>query len=101
MKIVFSKAARQDLKEIDSYISDTLKNPIAAKSVIERILRSCNRLSDQPNMGVSLQEKCDRETDYRCLFCDNYIAFYRLTNDTVRVVRILDGRTEYLRIIFS
>ena len=45
MKIVFSKAARQDLKEIDSYISDVLKNPIAAKSVIERILRSCNRLS--------------------------------------------------------
>ena len=58
MKIVFSKASRQDLREISNYIAYTLKNPIAAKNVIERILRSVNHLSEQPNMGVNLQDKC-------------------------------------------
>ncbi len=100
MKIVFSSASRQDLRNISDYISGTLKNPIAAKNVIERILRSVKRLEEQPNMGVSLQEKCAVKTDYKCLFCENHIAFYKVQNETVKIIRILDGRTEYLKVIF-
>ncbi|MGN1418887.1 MAG: type II toxin-antitoxin system RelE/ParE family toxin [Acutalibacteraceae bacterium] len=101
MKIIFSKQAREDLREINQYISDVLQNPIAAKNVIQRILKSCNRLSQQPNMGVSLQAKIGRKSDYRCLFCENYIAFYLVDDETIRINRILDGRTEYMKIIFS
>ena len=100
MKIVFSNSSRQDLREISNYIAYTLKNPIAAKSVIERILRSVNHLSDQPNMGVNLQDKCGIKTAYKCLFCENYIAFYIVQNETVKIIRILDGRTDYLKVIF-
>ncbi len=85
---------------ISDYIAGTLKNPIAAKSVIERILRSVKRLEDQPNMEVSWQEKCGIKTDYKCLFCENHIAFYKVQNETVKIIRILDGRTEYLKAIF-
>ena len=74
MKIVFTPMAHQDLIDIHDYISDVLKNPKAAKSVTHKILMSCQRLGDFPNLGVSLKEKTGLDTDYRCLFCDHYIA---------------------------
>lgn len=101
MKVVFTRQAHMDLKEIHDYISNNLQNPISAKAVAERIIKSCSLLSQQPNMGVSLQAKTGRETDYRCLFCGNYIAFYKRNDNSVVVSRILDGRTDYLRVIFS
>ena len=101
MRIVFTPMAHQDLRDIHDYVSDTLKNPEAAKSIIHKILLSCQRLGDFPNLGVSLQEKIERDTDYRCLFCGNYITFYTFEDNIVTVSRILDGRTDYMKTIFS
>lgn len=100
MRIVFTPMAHQDLRDIHDYISDTLKNPEAAKSIIHKILLSCQRLGDFPNLGVSLQEKTGLDTNYRCLFCHNYIVFYTVENSTITVSRILDGRTEYIKTVF-
>ena len=93
--------AHQDFIDIHDYISDVLKNPKAAKSVTHKILMSCQRLGDFPNLGVSLKEKTGLDTDYRCLFCDHYIAFYTFKDSIVTVSRILDGRTEYMKTVFS
>jgi len=100
MKIVFSKHARLDLKEIHDYILNNLQNPISAKAVTDRIVKSCYRLVHMPNIGVSLQGKTGIEINYRCLICGNYIAFYTIEDQAVRIERILDGRTEYMKIIF-
>lgn len=77
-----------------------LNNPEAAGNITNGILSSCQRLRDFPGMGVSLKEKIELDTNYRCLFFRNYIVFYTFDSSTVIVNRILDGRTEYLKIIF-
>lgn len=99
MKLVYTPQSRQDLREIRDYIADDLKNPAAAKNITEKILKTAHLLSDQPYLGVSLNEKTGRDTDYRCLFSGNYGIFYLVSENRICIIRILDLRTDYMRII--
>ncbi len=101
MKIVYSPQAREDLREIRDYIAHILKNPLAAKNITDKIIKSTHLLSDQPHLGIDVAEKTGRATDYRCLFSSNYGVFYIPRNDIIEVIRILDLRTDYMRTIFS
>ena len=51
-------------------------------------------------MGTTLAEKVGRETDLRYLISGKHIVFYRVEDDAVSVIRILDGRTNYMRVLF-
>ena len=103
MKLRYTPAARADLRAMRDYIAHTLKNQTAAQRFTDRIVKSCARLKDQPRMGAALSEKTGRDTDLRYLACGDQIAFYRVEegNQTVSVIRILDGRTDYMRVIFQ
>lgn len=101
MKLRYTPAARTDLREKREYISEMLKSPIAADRIITGILEDCSHLKEQPKMGAELSEKIGRETDLRYLICGKHIAFYRIEKDIVSVVRILDGRTNYMRVLFQ
>ena len=50
MKIRVSPAAYNDLKEIKSYIENNLSNPVAAKNVINRIIKDYSLLEYSQNM---------------------------------------------------
>lgn len=100
MKIMYSPAARDDLREIKSYISQTLKNPAAAKNITDKIIRSVHNLADYQNLGISIQEKTGRETDCRCLIVNNYGVIYSVKNN-IQIIRVLDLRTDYMRLIFE
>ena len=99
MNVTYTPQVRDDLRETYDYIADVLHNPTAAKQITEKIIRTCGKLENHPRLGYSLQDRIGRESDYRCLVCGKHIAFYRVADDEVRIVRILDGRTDYLRIL--
>lgn len=101
MKLVYSPQARNDIKGIKDYISKELANPIASDRIVKSILKSCSDLKDYPEMGAELKNKFDVDLDYRYLVTSNYIAFYRIDNGTVKVIRILDGRTNYMKYLFE
>ncbi len=101
MKIRYTPSAQADLREIRVYISDVLNNPTAAKNVTDKIIRSCHLLGGQPNVGASLQSKTGRETSLRFLVCGNHIVFYKADDGCISVVRILDGRTDYMKYLFT
>lgn len=101
MKLRYTPEARADVREMLEYIRETLKNPLAANRIAARLLESCSRLKDQPLMGATLAEKVGRETDLRYLISGKqHIVFYRVEDDAVSVIRILDGRTNYMRVLF-
>ena len=52
-------------------------------------------------MGASLEAKTDNTTDMRYIICEKWIAFYQVDEDAISVARILDGRQDYLRILFD
>ena len=101
MKLKYTPEAIADLQNIKAYISDVLHNPKAARRITKQILDMCGSLKEHPNLGMSLKAKTDIDTDLKYLLCENHFAFYRIEGDWVMVVRILDGRTDYMRVIFK
>lgn len=103
MKLKYTPAAISDLQEITDYIKSNFHNPSAAKRISKMILDDCSRLKEYPRSGVSIESKTGFETDLRMLICKNWIAVYRIDDDsdTVSISRIMNGRQDYMRILLS
>lgn len=103
MKLRYTPEAISDIQEIKRYIQHTLHNPTAAARIAKAILDTCSSLKTFPQMGMSVQSKTGFETDLRMLPCENWIAVYRIEpdSDAVSVARIIDGRQDYMRILFG
>lgn len=100
MKLRYTPAAIDDLQEIESYIRDTLQNPDAADHIISAIATDCARLKDQPRLGPELRQKLQREVDGRYLISGKYIVIYEI-DEVISVQRVLDTRTDYMRLLFD
>lgn len=100
MKLLLTAAARQDLKDIHQYISTSLRNPSAARNVVQNITAQIRGLEDFPEMGtlVFLEES---PITYRYLVSGNYMSFYHIQRDAVIVDRVLYGRRDYLQILLG
>ena len=101
MTIRYTPVAIRDLQELRQYISKVLNNPKAAARIAKGILDSCAKLKQHPQFGMSLEAKIGQTTDLRYLICEKHIAFYRIDGNVISVARIIDGRQDYLRILFS
>ena len=97
MKIVYRPAAIEDIKSATDYISNVLKNPQAAQRLKEKILNSISLLKDNLRMGNLLSNKYDNiDFDYRYIIINKQLVFYEINDDTIEIIRVLDGRTDYL-----
>lgn len=102
MKITYKSTALRDIQQKQDYIGTTLKNRLAAQKLTESILRAVSLLADNPRMGVPLSGKFDVDSDLRFLIVSKQLIFYRIENKTqISVVRILDGRQDYMSILFG
>lgn len=99
--VVISKKAFLDLKEIKTYISKDLSNPIAAENTINGILDKIEQLKHQSQIGVPLYFNQDLFSGYRFVIYKSYLAFYRIVNDNVFVDRIIYGKRDYMAILFN
>lgn len=100
MKLRYTPMAILDLQEIRDYIQDVLMNPDAAQNVLKHIADSCAKLKDQPHMGVELRKKLNREMDGYCIITGKYIVIYDV-DEAVSILRVLDTRTDYVRILLA
>ena len=76
VKIVFSKIARFDLKEIVDYIKrDSVKYALLEK---KKIIHAIDKLSYQPLMGKQVPEL---NSNYRELIFGNYLIIYKIVSD--------------------
>ena len=101
MILSYTPLVRQDLHEIEDYIKNELANPQAAKNTVQRVLKGCSNLKANPKLGLDLSSKIGQKTDLRYLVISNYIAVYRIEKNTIKVIRIRDGRTDYINYLFS
>ena len=101
VKVTISPLARADLREIADYIEHRLQNPSAALNIIRRLRSAILSLGSYPKMGSSLLVSDKPDCPYRYLVCGSYMVFYHISNDAVRIDRVLYGRRDYLTILFS
>ena len=102
MKIRYKRAALRDIQQKQEYITSVLKNKPAAEKLTVSILRAVSLLADNPRMGIPLSGKFDVDSDLRFLIVSKQLVFYRIEDETlVSVVRVLDGRQDYMSILFG
>ena len=100
MTILYTPEARHDLISIRQYILENFFDDLAAKRLTKKIVERIALLEANPEMGVSLQKRVNRETDLQLLLIDKHIAFYRVLEDEIQIIRILDTRMDYMKEIF-
>jgi Plasmid stabilization system protein len=103
MKLRYTPETISDLQEIKRYIKNNLHNPTAALRISKAILAACSSLKSFPKMGMSIKSKAGFETDLRMLTCENWVAVYRIEDESgmISVARIMDARQDYMRILFG
>ncbi|MBD2607247.1 type II toxin-antitoxin system RelE/ParE family toxin [Scytonema hofmannii FACHB-248] len=91
-----TRLADEDLLEIWRYIAQN--NIEAADRLLEKIDRKCQLLADSPRAGV---KRDDLATGLLCLIEGKYLIFYRITDETVEILRILHGAQNLKAILLS
>lgn len=95
--VVYSKLALSDLEYIWSFLTIDCDNANAAERTINGVLDDLERLAILPESGTPLDYRCIIHSDYRFIVSGNYLAFYLFEDGIVHIVRVLDGRSDYLR----
>ena len=73
------------------------KNRSAANRLKVRILEGISLLKDNPYMGTPLSSKYDGvPDDIRFLVISKQMVFYKVVENRIEIIRVLDGRTDYL-----
>ncbi|MCJ2045517.1 type II toxin-antitoxin system RelE/ParE family toxin [Methylobacterium sp. J-078] len=96
MIVRITDAAEADLERIGDFIA--LDNPDRALSFVNEILDRCLRLADAPR-GFPLVPRYERSGVRRRPYRD-YLIFYRVEDDHVDVLHILNGARDYETILF-
>ena len=102
MRIEYKHAALLDLQQTRDYIAKTLKNKPAAQKLVSSVLHDISLLADNPRMGPALNSRFDVDSDLRFIVVAKQLVFYQIVDDSlISIVRILDGRRDYLSILFG
>lgn len=103
MRVIYKRAAVKDMEATRDYIAGRLKNPKAAKKLMTALLKAISLLADNPYMGAALAEKFEIATDVRYFVVSKQLIFYRVDegNSVIEILRVLDGRTDYLSVLFG
>ena len=89
MKLVWSRPAAADRREIRSWIAQD--NPAAALRLDQRLSEAAQHLVDHPDLGRPGRLPGTREL----VIHQNYILVYDLTEELVRVLRILHAARQW------
>lgn len=89
-QLVIAPAAKTDLKDIYQY-GLRQWGQAQSDSYLETIKTQFWSLTEQPLMGV---ERSDLLLGVRSLPIESHILFYRVTTDTIEIIRVLHGRQD-------
>lgn len=100
MEIRYHEEAVKDLENIEQYIRDKLMNPMAARHVVQNIIRDVMRLADAPNLGVAFSQKTGYRLDARVLVSGRYWIVYTVSQELV-ILKIWDCRMELKNLLLD
>jgi toxin ParE1/3/4 len=86
-RVRYTHRAREDLLEIWSQLAERASEA-AADRIYDRIGDACLLLNEHPLLG---RTRTEIHPDARSLVIERWLALYRLTDDGVQIVRIIDG----------
>ena len=92
----FLPIAKDDMLEIVKYISEELKNPIAAENLAEDFITSAEQVCEFPYANNLYTPIKPLEAEYRRIIVKNYLMFYTVNepSKTVTIMRVIYARRD-------
>ncbi|MBO5067467.1 MAG: type II toxin-antitoxin system RelE/ParE family toxin [Clostridia bacterium] len=87
--------ARLDMEQIFNYIAVELCNPTAAIGQINDFEKAFDNICSFPESCPFINNEYVKDKSLRKLVVNNYIAFYRIRDKEIQVVRVLYGMRNY------
>lgn len=87
MRIIWTREALENIIEIEDYISQN--NPLNAVEFTDSLIRKCEYIIDNPNMGRIVPELS--ESNIRELIHKNYRIVYRHINEEIQILTVFEG----------
>ena len=91
MKLKYTGRSKVDLRNITAWIAD--ENPTRAKSFVSELRAACRSVLSFPESSQILE--VSRKQTVRRKVHGSYLIFYRVTGQTVEILRILHGAQDY------
>lgn len=99
-KLKYAPKALEDLQEIKRYVTDQFGEE-RAEACVRDILSTIKQLEMFPDEGLDLGNIIEYPTDYRYLVVKPNYVFYRMENEIVKIVRILNEKQDFMQILFG
>ena len=93
-QVEIADSAKEDLRDIFSYIAFELMSPDDARNVIRRILSEMATLEEMPNRFRQYPREPLASKGVRVMDVGNYCVYYRVGSDVVSVGRVLYCRRD-------
>ena len=99
-KLKYAPKALEDLQEIKRYVTDQFGEE-RAEACVRDILSTIKQLEMFPDEGLDLGNMIEYPTDYRYLVVKPNYVFYRVENEIVKIIRILNEKQDFMQILFG
>jgi len=98
--VLFTKTAQESLAGIFAYLTDTLSNPQAAKTLAGKIDRTISLIEDHPELFPVCPEPRLRRMECRkALLGSSYLLLYRVEGPRVLVLLFCHSRQAYWHLL--
>lgn len=96
-KLEFLPTAKNDMLEIIKYISNELKNPIAASKLAENFIASAENICNFPYSNNVYTPIKPLEQEYRRIIVKNYMMFYTVNESTktFTIMRVIYAKRDF------
>lgn len=99
VKLEYLAPAVSDMEEIVKYHITNVGVP-SARKIYATMESTIERLADYPLMGQTHPDPLLAAQGFRKLvLTDTYVAIYKVINDTVYLYRVVNGKTNYPRLL--
>lgn len=95
-KLVVSEVAMENLEDIFEYVSVNLANPFAAVKIISDFYEAFEKIKSFPFSCPIKEIKFLKDKDIRVLIVGNYLAFYKVENSKIIILRVKHSTSDYL-----
>ena len=101
MELKYTPKAKEDLQNVKHSVLEHCGSEEIAVKVLREITKTVRNLAVFPYMGTELVKITGVLTDYRSLFCRHNYIFYRIEENCILIIRILNEKQDYMRILFG
>ncbi len=99
-KLVYSPQYRRKLSEIRKYLDLRFGIDIR-KKVLRTITDRLHQLQEYEESGISMRELYGINSDYYYIFVAHNYVFYRITEDSNRILNIYNEREDFMLDLFG